>query len=77
MGSSARIMCAARKAQKCSTESRYKWGWACRDFAMFEGAAKTSLNRGCKTRDGLMARSRVAEHGALKVRARQSKQPWA
>lgn len=26
---------------------------------------------------GLMARSRVAEHGALLVRARQSKQPWA
>lgn len=42
-----------------------------------EGAAETSLNRGCKTRDGLRAGSRVAEHGAPKVRARQSKQPWA
>lgn len=33
MGSSARIMRAARKAQECSTESGYKWDWGCKDFA--------------------------------------------
>lgn len=39
---------------------------------MQRSAVKTGFSRGCKTWDGLTARNRVAEHGALEGEAKQT-----